>query len=79
FIELEEWDAVESLLEQLRVYLLRRDDLGYRGENYRLLLYFCRRLQQLKPGDRSAKNDLRAELEASANFAEKTWLLNQLK
>lgn len=75
FVELQEWDAVESLLEQLRVYLQRRDDLGYRGENYRLLLYFCRRLLQLKPGDSVARQALADELVAAPSFAEKEWLL----
>lgn len=78
FVELQEWDAVESLLEQLRAYLQRRDDLGYRGENYKLLLYFCRKLQQLKPGDRSGRAALFSEVQQAPSFAEKEWLLEQV-
>ncbi len=78
FVEVQEWDAVDGLLQELHTYLQRRDDLGYRGENYRLLLYFCRRLQQLKPGDGASREALANELEAAPSFAEKEWLLGVL-
>jgi len=41
-------------------------------------LYFCRKLQQLKPGDRSARTTLFEEVQQAPNFAEKEWLLEQI-
>lgn len=78
FVELEEWDALDSLLDQLRVYLQRKQDIGYRGESYRQLLHFCRRLRQLAPGDRAARQQLRSEIVNAPSFAEKEWFLTRI-
>lgn len=78
FIELEEWDALDSLLEQLHVYLQRRDDLGYRGESYRQFLQFCQRFRQLPPGDLAAREQLRLEITEAPNFTEKEWFLENV-
>lgn len=77
FVELKEWDALDSLLDQLRVYLQRKTDLGYRGDSYRQLLHYCRRLRQLPPGDRAAREQLREEIIAAPSFAEKEWFLKR--
>lgn len=78
-VELEEWDAVETLLSQIHNLVQRRDDLGQQGDRYRLLLYFSHRLQQLKPGDSASRETLANELEAAPGFAEKEWLMGVLR
>jgi hypothetical protein len=78
FIELEEVEALGRLLEEVRVYLQVRDDLGYRGENYQQFLQFCQRLRQLYVGDLVAREQLVADIEAAPNFAEKEWLLGKV-
>ena len=65
FYELEEWDALDSLLESLRVYLQRHKKLGYHREHYVLLLQFTRRLLQLSPVDREGSDALRADVIAA--------------
>ncbi|MCB0581149.1 MAG: hypothetical protein KDD10_17795 [Phaeodactylibacter sp.] len=79
FYELGEWDALDSLLESLRVYLQRHPDLGYHREHYLLLAQFARRLLQLAPTDREGKTALRKEVEAAITFREREWFLRQLE
>ncbi|KGE87011.1 MAG: hypothetical protein ACE362_10570 [Phaeodactylibacter xiamenensis] len=76
--EQEEWDAVDSLLESMRVYLQRHKDVGYHREHYLLLLQFTRRLLGLIPGDLSKIFELAAEVETTKNFREKPWMLRQI-
>jgi len=78
FYELGEWDALDSLLESLRVYLQRHPDLGYHREHYQLLLHFARRLIQLPPNSRKAKAVLKKEIEETKSFRESNWFLRQL-
>ena len=79
FYELGEWDALNSLLESLRVYLQRHPDLGYHREHYLLLLQFARRLLQLSPVDRQARAALREEINDAKAFREREWFLRQLE
>ena len=78
FYELEEWDALDSLLESLRVYLQRHKKLGYHREHYVLLLQFTRRLLQLSPVDREGSDALRADVIAAKAFREREWILQYL-
>lgn len=79
FYELGEWDALDSLLESMRVYLQRHTALGYHREHYLLLLQFARRLLQLPPTDRQGRAVLKEEVEAAKTFREREWFLRQLK
>ncbi len=78
FYEMDMWDALDSLLESLRVYLQRNTELGYRRAHYQQMLQFSRRLIQLKPDDRLAREQLAAEIREASVFAEKAWFLAQL-
>ncbi|MCB0551797.1 MAG: hypothetical protein KDD19_29800 [Phaeodactylibacter sp.] len=78
FYELGEWDALDSLLESLRVYLQRHTGLGYHREHYQLLLQFARRLLQLAPTDKQGRAALKEEVETAKAFRERKWFLRQL-
>ncbi|MCB0639800.1 MAG: hypothetical protein KDC54_24420 [Lewinella sp.] len=78
YYELGEHDALEALLESFRAFLHRHQELGYHKENYRNLLSFVRQLLYLAPGDATARQALRQEIEATSALAEKAWLLSQL-
>ncbi|MEL7249940.1 MAG: hypothetical protein AAFO03_16040 [Bacteroidota bacterium] len=79
FAELREWDAANEILLKLNTYLQRRSDLGQRGEASQLFLFFMAHLQQLNSDDLEDKINLQLEIEGAPEFAEKKWLLGQLK
>ena len=77
--ETKEWDALDSTLESLRVYLQRRKDLGYRAMHYQLLLRFFKQLIQLKPGDKQARKELREAITQADAFRMKEWFYGWLR
>ena len=79
FAELQEWDAATAVLLRLNSYIQSRNDLGTRGEACQLFLYFFAHLQRLQPRNEEAKIALQLEIESAPVFAEKKWLLRQLK
>jgi len=79
FIDKNEIEALESLLESLRVYLQRRKDLGYRKDNYVHLIKFSKRLLQLPAMDKKTKEAFRNEIKNAEIFTEKKWFLNRIK
>jgi len=78
FYELGEWNALDNLLESMRVYLQRHADLGYHREHYLLLLQFARRLLQLPPADRAGRAELKRDIRQARAFREREWFLEQL-
>ncbi len=78
YYELQEYDLLESLLESLRVYLQRSNDLGYRKQNYENILTFTRKLLQLSVMTKSERLDLRQRIESAEVFVEKEWFLEQI-
>jgi len=74
FFEQKEWDALEHLLESLRVYLQRRKDLGYRKRNYEMLIYFVRKLIDLPYLSDDKKAIFLKELKEAEGLTEKEWL-----
>lgn len=71
-------DACDSVLAQLRQYLHRRKNLGYRRASYQLMLRFFRQLLALPPGDNHARTMLLEHVEQAETFAEKAWFVGQL-
>ena len=74
-----------NLRESPTFYLLKKgDDLHEHWENrfyrtnYSNLIRYTRKLSELNPFDRQAKEDLRAAIEAEEPLLEKEWLLQQL-
>ena len=78
FYEQNEIDALESLLESLRIYLQRNKDLGYRKPNYENLIYFVRRLLSKSSFSKKEKEVFREEVNAAEVFTEKEWVLQQI-
>lgn len=78
YYELQELDALDYLLESLRVFLQRRKDLGYRKENFENMVNFVRRLITIPYKSETEKAALIREVHAAKIFSEKEWLLKQL-
>ena len=78
FYEQNEINALESLLESLRIYLQRRNDLGYRKPNYENLIFFVKKLLEKNAMSRIEKQKFIEEVNAAEIFTEKEWMLKQL-
>lgn len=78
YYELDEWDALESLLDSFRAFLRRQDDLGYHKENYHNLIRLVRQMLRIAPVDKSGRQALRQKIATTTALAEKNWLLAQL-
>lgn len=79
FYETEAWDALDSLLESMRMYLQRRDDLGYRKKHYGQMVQFMRRLLQLQAADLKGRKALVESIVKAEVFQEKEWFLEQIQ
>jgi len=79
YYELGELEALEAQINSMKIYLQRKDQLGYHRENYNNILYFCRRLLQLPPYPKAKeKAALEAAILSRNPLTEKDWLLQQL-
>jgi hypothetical protein len=78
YFELQEWDALDSLLQSFGAYLRRQKTLGYHRQTNEKLIYFTKKLLDVRAGNKSMKKQIRAELEATTDVAERNWLLLQV-
>ena len=69
YYELKEFDALESLLESLRVYLQRSNHLAYRKRNYENILFFARKLLQLPAMNKHERIQLRKRIKSTEVLA----------
>jgi hypothetical protein len=79
YYELDEINALESLLGSMRTYLQRKKVLGYHKSNYQSIIHFTKKLLKLPPyaSDQHAK--LKKELTEATPLTERKWLLDQLE
>ena len=78
YYDLDEIDALESLLSSFQTYIYRKKDLGYHRDLYLNLIRFTRKLLQLDFRDKEKIAALKKEIEAQERVAEKAWLLEKL-
>lgn len=78
YYELEEFDALDSLLASMKTFIRRRQELGYQKDHYLGIVRFTQKLMALRPGDREGAERLRREIEAAVGLPEKEWLLGQV-
>lgn len=79
YYETGEFDALESLLDSLKMYLRRKDVVGYHKENYNNIVRFMQKLIRVNPFDKIAKEKLHKEIEETKILTLKKWLLEQLQ
>ena len=78
YYELDEHDALESLLESLKVFLRRKEILGYHRTIFQHFTRFTKKLVRINPYDASQVRQLKAEIENAPPFGERSWLLDQV-
>jgi hypothetical protein len=79
FYEQDELDVVESLLESMRTYLVRKKVIGYHKANYKNIIRLTKKMLKINPYNQTQKTKLLNEIEEANPLAERKWLLKQLK
>jgi len=79
YYEKEETDALESLLESMRIYLQRKEALDpTRKVAYKNLISLMKKLVNRNPYSKSQSDKIRNLIETTQPLAEKEWLLRQI-
>jgi len=78
YYETNQYDALEALLDSLKMYLRRKDFVGYHKENYNNITRYLQKLVRVNPFDKKAKSKLKEEIEQTSILSSKKWLLEQL-
>ena len=78
FYEQDELDVVESLLESMRTYLVRKKVIGYHKANYKNIIRLTKKMLKINPYNQIQKAKLLKEIEEANPLAERKWLLKQL-
>ncbi len=79
YYELDETDAIESLLESMRTYLSRKEIIGYHRSNYQNIIRYTKKLVRLNPYNKLHKEKLQQEIAVANPLTEREWLLRQLE
>lgn len=79
YFELDEWDAMNSLLESFRLYLIRNKLLSKRNQRqYLNLVKFSKKLIRLSFRDDKSIRKLQSQIIESKEVAERKWLLEKI-
>ena len=78
YYEEEEVDALESLLESIRIYLQRKKVVAYHKANYKNIIRYTKKLTRTTSFNIVKKEKLIKEIEEANPLTEKEWLLEQL-
>ena len=79
YYETDEIEPLYFLLESFRAYLNRHKDIPEsRRRNYKNLIKYTKRLTKVRPGDKTALEKLKTEIEGSKSIADAKWLLEKI-
>ncbi|MEL6657806.1 MAG: hypothetical protein AAFP77_15555 [Bacteroidota bacterium] len=78
YYEATEYDALDSLLESMRVYLKRKNVIGYHRDVFQNMLTYTKKLVRLNPYDKKKRIELRTEIEQASPLTDRPWLLEQI-
>ncbi len=79
YFELEEFEALESLLASFKKYLRRNKVISYHKTNYSNFVYYTQKILQLNQFDKIKKQKLKEEVNQAEILTEREWILEQLK
>ncbi|MEY3050348.1 MAG: hypothetical protein RLY31_133 [Bacteroidota bacterium] len=79
YYELDELNALDSLLDSMSAYLQRKQVMGYHRTIYKNLLRYTRKLLRLPGRGGPPAERLREEIRSAEPLMEKKWLLAQLE
>ncbi len=79
YYELQEFDALESLLESFQTYIRRQKDIGYHQENYLNLIRIIKKMLRSNLRNKKTKIEMISLIDSTKALAERGWLLEQLE
>lgn len=79
YVELDEDDALDHLLESMRTYIHRKKVMGYHKENYQNIIRYTKKMSRINPFSRKEVSSLRDEIKSANPLTEREWLLEQLE
>ena len=79
YYEESEYDALDSLLESMKVYLKRKNVIGYHRDGVENVLKYTYKLTRLNPYDKKKREALRGEIQEATPLTERPWLLEQIE
>ena len=78
YYELDEINALHSLIESSKVYLHRQKGIGYHHDMYANYFRFLDKMMKIDLKKSEVRSVLRGEVEATQLLAEREWLLLKL-
>ncbi|MEO1515894.1 MAG: hypothetical protein AAFV95_12810 [Bacteroidota bacterium] len=78
FYEQQELNVLESLLESMRNYIVRKKVMGYHKSNFKNIIRYTRKLVKVNPFNKAHVNKLKEEISTANPLSEREWLLRQL-
>ena len=78
YYETEEYNLLDSHLDAMQMYLLRKKVIGYHKNNYKNVIRYTKRLVKCNPYDKDEKNNLSIVVRNEEILSEKKWLMKQL-
>lgn len=79
YYELDEFIALDSLIESMRTFLQRKKVMGYHRSIYKNLINLTKKLLRIIPGNKEQIKKLHQEIATTEPLMERKWLLQQLE
>ncbi len=79
YYELKEFDALDSLVQSLRVFIRRKKRIGYHYHLWKNILHYIQKVRNVNPYDKKAIASLREKIKQEPLLPERTWLLEKLE
>lgn len=78
YYELDETNALDSLIGSMKTYLQRKKVMGYHKDNYKNIIQYTKKMLKMAHYDKEQIEKLKKEIEATNPLTERKWLLAQL-
>lgn len=80
YYELNEYLALDSLIDSFRVYLRRNQTISKDvRQQYLNVLRFIKKLSNVRPGDRAAITKIEQQIQECKNLADKGWIVSKVE
>lgn len=78
YYELEEYDLLDAHLHSMQMFVRRNRKTAYHHRNWSNIIRYCRKLLEVNPYDREAREELMQAIQKENELTEKEWLLEKL-
>jgi hypothetical protein len=79
YVEEGEYDLLDTHLSTMRVYLNRKEVLGYHKSLYKNVIHFTKKINRVTPYTKAEKEKLIEEIKAATPLADKEWFIRQVQ